>query len=173
MKPFQYLRLSILLLLSICIFSSCNNDDDNSNDIKVEENNSINTSSEVNAGNYQQQVLALVNKARKEEGVPPLKLNNELNKAAFNHSEDMLNQDYFSHTGKNGSSFSERARKANYTGSPMGENIAWGQRSPESVVNAWLNSSGHRRNMLNSKATEMGIGRSSSGNYWTQILGRQ
>lgn len=163
--------LAFLLIINTAFFSSCNDDDKTeTSETSETENNIVNS---VSSNSDYQKVLELVNKARKEEGANPLILNNELVIASFNHSEDMLNQDYFSHSGKNGSSFSERARNANYDGSPMGENIAKGQRSPESVVNTWLTSSGHRRNMLNPKATEMGIGRSTEGNYWTQIMGRR
>ena len=78
--------------------------------------------------------------------------------------------DYFSHTGLNGSNFSQRAKDAGYTGGPRGENIALGQRSVETVHNAWMNSDGHRRNILSSDITEMGLGH--NGRYWTQIFGR-
>ena len=116
-------------------------------------------------------VLALVNEARKENGLNELILNDALNQAAFLHSEDMLTNDYFSHEGLNGSRFWERTEAVGYTGSPRGENIAAGQRTPEIVHNAWMESDGHRANILNANITEMGLGRSSSGNYWTQIFG--
>lgn len=114
-------------------------------------------------------LLILVNQSRAEEGLPSLVLNDALNRAALAHSADMEANDYFSHTGLNGSRFSTRSKDAGYTGSPRGENIAVGQRSVEAVHSAWMNSEGHRRNILNSSITEMGLGH--SGRYWTQIFG--
>ena len=115
-------------------------------------------------------LLILVNEARAAEGLNSLVLNTELNKAALSHSIDMNVNDYFDHEGLNGSRFWERAKDAGYTGSPVGENIALGQRDTEAVHNAWMNSDGHRRNILNSSITEMGLGH--NGRYWTQIFGR-
>jgi len=98
-------------------------------------------------------------------------LNDALNKAAYDHSLEMETYDNFSHTGLNNSSFSDRAITAGYNGSPLGENIAWGQRTPEAVFNAWINSDGHKANILKANATEMGLG--VSGVYWTQIFGKE
>lgn len=114
-------------------------------------------------------VLALVNAARKEEGLNDLTLNDTLSKAAFLHSEDMNSNNYFAHEGLDGSVFWERTAAAGYTGSPRGENIAKGQQTPEAVHTAWMNSDGHRANILNSAITEMGLGRDE--NTWTQIFG--
>ena len=73
-----------------------------------------------------EEMLSLVNGIRADSGIAPLKLSAELNTAAFDHSYDMASNNYFSHTGLNGSTFSERAIAAGYTGSPRGENIAAG-----------------------------------------------
>lgn len=115
-------------------------------------------------------VLALVNDSRIALGLNPLTLNDALNDAAYNHSADMLENDYFDHTGLDGSRFWDRAETAGYQGQPRGENIASGQRSPEAVHDAWMNSDGHRANILTEDITEMGLGR--AGNIWTQIFGR-
>lgn len=126
-------------------------------------------------------ILALVNAARTQgttcgsTNKPPvseIKWNDALAKAALDHSNDMHAQDYFSHTGKNGSKFSQRAKDAGYTGFPTGENIAWGYRSEEDVVKGWLESTGHCNNIMNGNSNEIGIARSAEGNYWTMVLGK-
>ena len=124
-----------------------------------------------------EEMLSLVNNLRVNNGVAPLVLNTELNQAAFDHSYDMAHNNYFSHTGLNGSTFSQRAIAAGYTGSPRGENIAAGNSLVVNTFNQWVNSSGHLNNMLNSGANEMGIGHASFNgstytHYWTQIFGK-
>lgn len=125
-------------------------------------------------------VLELTNQFRAENGLPGLKLNAELNAAAQGHSEDMAKQDYFSHTGKNGSRPWDRAKAVGYEAQSMGENIAAGYTTPEAVVEGWKNSPGHRANMLNSTYKELGVGYFYLANdtgsinynsYWTQKFG--
>jgi uncharacterized protein YkwD len=129
---------------------------------------------------FAQEVLALTNQFRATQGLAALTLNPELVAAADRHSADMLNQDYFDHTGRNGSKPWDRAGAVGYAASMIGENIAAGYGSAESVVQGWINSPGHRANLLNFRYTEMGLGYSSSaqdtgtvnyGNYWTQMFG--
>lgn len=115
-------------------------------------------------------ILGLVNTARAKEGLNTLTLSNTLNLAATLHSQDMQDNDYFSHTGLDGSSFSDRVKSLNYDGSPRSENIAKGYGNPEAVYTGWMNSEGHRNNILTTGITEMGIGRSEKNNYWTQIF---
>ncbi len=124
-----------------------------------------------------QEMLDLVNDIRAARGIPLLRLNAQLNTAAYNHSNDMARNDYFSHTGLNGSNFSQRVNAAGYSGSPRGENIAAGNASVVNTFNQWLNSAGHLNNMLNSNSDEMGIGHASDNgsaytHYWTQIFGK-
>ena len=125
----------------------------------------------------EQEMLDLVNELRADRGLELLQLNTALNKAAFDHSDDMAKNDYFSHTGLNNSNFSQRAIAAGYLGSPRGENIAAGNSAVEATFNQWKNSSGHLNNMLNSNINEMGIGHAFHSNstyrhYWTQIFGK-
>ncbi len=124
-----------------------------------------------------QEMLELVNEIRAARGIPLLRLNTKLNEAAFDHSDDMARNNYFSHTGMNGSTFSQRIRDTGYNGSPRGENIAAGNASVVNTFNQWLNSEGHLNNMLNRNSDEMGIGHASfSGSrythYWTQVFGK-
>jgi len=125
----------------------------------------------------EQDMLNLVNQLRQDNGLQILRLNTSLNQAAKDHSSDMANNNYFSHTGLNDSSFSQRAIAAGYKGFPRGENIAAGNSSVTATFNQWVNSSGHLNNMLNSGSNEMGIGHAYNsnakyGHYWTQIFGK-
>jgi uncharacterized protein YkwD len=129
---------------------------------------------------FVQRVLDLTNQFRAQNGVAPLQLNVELNAAALNHSTDMALRDYFSHTGSDGSSAGDRMRQAGYVSNAWGENIAAGYATPEQVVQGWINSPGHRANMLNPSYTELGVGyyqlTNDTGNvnytnYWTQDFG--
>ncbi|WP_055631084.1 sigma-70 family RNA polymerase sigma factor [Streptomyces hirsutus] len=117
------------------------------------------------------QVLALTNTERAAAGCSPVTLDNRLNKAAQLHSEDMSANNYFSHTGQNGSSFVDRVTAQGHP-SPGAENIARGQSSAESVMEAWMNSEGHRANILNCSLTTMGVGVVTSDWTWTQVFGR-
>ena len=104
--------------------------------------------------------------------VPALEWSDELAKAALDHCNDMQARNYFSHTGANGSKFSERARNAGYMGFPVGENIANGQKTEEAVMMSWMGSAGHCSNIMNSNATEVGVARSDADSYWTMVLGK-
>ncbi|MEM7278663.1 MAG: major capsid protein [Pseudomonadota bacterium] len=123
-------------------------------------------------------VLDLVNQRRAEAGCGPVKPERSLHEAAYLHSKDMADNRYFSHTGLDGSRFWQRAERAGYEGFAAGENIAAGQRTPESVMTAWMNSTGHRNNILNCRHTHLGMGHyygsgSRYGHYWTQVFGRE
>lgn len=121
----------------------------------------------------EERVIALANRHRSAGGCGPVKLDTRLRTAARAHSADMAAKNYFSHTGADGSSPWDRAKRAGYS-SPSGENIAMGQRSAEAVMQAWMNSDGHRKNILNcdSKAIGVGLRRNASGTpYWTQLFG--
>lgn len=100
----------------------------------------------------------------------PLKLEDRLMSAALLHSEDMAAMGKLTHTGSDGSNPAERIRRAGYEYANWGENAAAGYPTAESVVNGWLRSGGHCRNMLNPNFTEMGLGR--VGSYWTQVFAR-
>ncbi|MGP3976488.1 sigma-70 family RNA polymerase sigma factor [Streptomyces sp. 8N114] len=117
-----------------------------------------------------EQVLALVNTERTKAGCRPLKLDDRLTRAAQLHSEDMSANHYFNHTSQDGRSFSDRAKAQGYQ-SPGGENIARGQSSPKDVMSAWMNSEGHRANILNCNLTTMGLGLVEDDRTWTQLFG--
>ncbi|WP_033431484.1 CAP domain-containing protein [Saccharothrix syringae] len=117
-----------------------------------------------------EEVVALVNEARDLAGCKPLTVDERVVEAAQGHSTDMAERDYFSHTTPDGVDFAQRMRTAGYP-SPGGENIAKGQRSAEQVMRAWMNSDGHRRNILNCGFTTIGVGLDTRGWYWTQNFG--
>lgn len=129
---------------------------------------------------YDNQELAflnLINNYRQQNGLPPLALSTSLTNAAEGHSYDMAVHNYFSHTGSDGSSPWDRIRAAGYTyNTYLGENIAAGFDTAQSVFDAWRNSPGHNANMLNANFRAIGIGRYYSagsyyGWYWTTDFG--
>ncbi len=123
------------------------------------------------------EVLRLVNVERaKKSGCKPVTSDSTLVKVARAHSRDMAEKGYFSHDGKDGRDPFERMRDAGYRYSWAAENIAAGQGSAASVMKSWMNSSGHKANILNCKLTELGVGMwkdadSTYGIYWTQDFG--
>jgi uncharacterized protein YkwD len=121
------------------------------------------------------EVVRLVNVARANAGCRALHVDVHLTAAARLHSEDMARRNYFSHTSLDGRSPWDRIRAQGYAYASA-ENIAAGQRTPAAVMTAWMNSPGHRANILNcsSAAIGVGIGRNSAstyGIYWTQDFG--
>jgi uncharacterized YkwD family protein/spore coat assembly protein SafA len=118
---------------------------------------------------FEAEVVRLVNIERSKQGLNELKHNWELSRVARYKSEDMRNRGYFSHTSPTYGSPFQMIRSFGISYRTAGENIAKGQASPEAVVRSWMNSSGHRANILNSSFTEIGVGYA-SGNYWTQMF---
>ncbi|HEY9729906.1 MAG TPA: CAP domain-containing protein [Chroococcales cyanobacterium] len=121
---------------------------------------------------YSLQLLSLINAERQKVGAPPLRTNLQLTQAALGQSQDMATNNFFSHTGSNGSEFSDRISTTGYDWSAVAENIAAGQSTPTAVVRSWLNSPPHKQNMLNPQYTEVGFGyaynsQSSNKTYWT------
>ncbi|MCS6909199.1 MAG: CAP domain-containing protein [Anaerolineales bacterium] len=126
------------------------------------------------------EVVALTNQHRVAAGCAPLTINSRLMAAAQLHSEDMALHDFLSHTGSNGSSPWDRMRAQGYNFSHAAENIAAGYPTPASVMDGWMNSPGHRTNILNCDLREIGVGyyflANDTGNvnyqhYWTQDFG--
>ncbi|MEU0602648.1 CAP domain-containing protein [Streptomyces sp. NPDC006393] len=118
-------------------------------------------------------VVQLVNAERAKVGCSPLTVNADLTKAAQAHSEDMAAHRNMSHTGSDGSSPGDRITRAGYTWSSYGENVAYGYSTPEQVMSAWMNSPGHRENILNCGYKEIGVGLAQPGSYWTQDFGTE
>lgn len=119
---------------------------------------------------YEREVIRLVNEIRAENGLKALTHNWELSRVARYKSQDMKDRGYFSHTSPTYGSPFQMMKSFGITYRSAGENIARGQRTPSEVVNAWMNSVGHRANILNASFTEIGVGYVANGNYWTQMF---
>lgn len=119
---------------------------------------------------YEQEVIRLVNEIRAENGLPALTYNWELSRVARYKSQDMKDNRYFSHTSPVYGSPFEMMRSFGIAYRSAGENIARGYATPQAVVNGWMNSSGHRANILNAFFTQIGVGYVAAGNYWTQMF---
>ncbi|MBQ8545349.1 MAG: SafA/ExsA family spore coat assembly protein [Clostridia bacterium] len=119
---------------------------------------------------YEQEVVRLVNVERSKQGLAPLTSDWQLSRVARYKSQDMKDNGYFSHTSPTYGSPFEMMKSFGISYRTAGENIAKGQRTPSEVVNAWMNSSGHRANILNKSFTKIGVGYVSSGHYWTQMF---
>lgn len=103
--------------------------------------------------------------------MPPvgtLTWNTLLEQASYLHSKDMLDNNYFSHTSEQGKSPGDRIKAVGYNWTTYGENIASGFQNEEAVMNGWLNSPGHCKNIMGKNFKEIGVGR--AGNYWTMNL---
>lgn len=119
---------------------------------------------------FEQEVIRLVNAARRENGLSALTHNWELSRVARYKSQDMADNRYFSHTSPTYGSPFQMIKNFGISYRTAGENIAAGQRTPKAVVDAWMNSSGHRANILNASYTQIGVGYVADGNYWTQMF---
>lgn len=122
---------------------------------------------------YENEVIRLVNEQRVKNGLNKLKADWELSRVARFKSQDMKDNNYFSHTSPIYGTPFEMIKNFGISYKSAGENIAKGQATPQAVVNAWMNSSGHRANILNSTYTKIGVGYVAEGRYWTQMFIRQ
>ncbi len=119
---------------------------------------------------FVQQVINLTNAERSKQGLPALKADTQLNNVAQKKSVDMQQNNYFSHTSPTYGSPFDMMRDFGVTYKSAGENIAQGQRTPQEVVTAWMNSEGHRKNILSGNFTHIGVGFEQTGNHWTQMF---
>ena len=119
---------------------------------------------------YEKEVVRLVNEIRVQKGLKELTYNWELSRVARFKSQDMKDNGYFSHTSPVYGTPFQMMKNFGITYRSAGENIARGQKSPQAVVDAWMNSSGHRANILSTSFTQIGVGYVAQGNYWTQMF---
>lgn len=117
---------------------------------------------------FEDQVAALVNEQRAANGLSPLTLNQDLSAAARAKSQDMHDNHYFSHTSPTYGSPFDMLTSFGISYRAAGENIAMGYSTPEAVMDGWMNSPGHRANILNASYTQIGVGYVADGSYWTQ-----
>ena len=124
------------------------------------------------------ELLALTNEARRGAGLGEVQFAYNLGKAAQGYAEDLANQSSFGHVGEDGSTLMSRMAEAGYDFSQVGENIAAGQLTAQSVFDRWMESPEHRANILKAEFTEVGFGmfdntgRSDYGRYWVQNFGK-
>nr|WP_040347567.1 CAP domain-containing protein [Neobacillus bataviensis] len=123
-----------------------------------------------NVSQYVQQVINLTNAERSKNGLPALKADTQLSGVAQKKAVDMQQNHYFSHTSPTYGSPFDMMRDFGVTYKSAGENIAQGQRTPQEVVTAWMNSEGHRANILSSKYTNIGVGFEEAGKNWSQMF---
>lgn len=106
---------------------------------------------------------------RSYPAAPPLRWNEKLETAARRHARDMSRNDFFDHRGSDGSDIGDRISAAGYRWGAVAENIAWGDLTPETVIEGWFDSPGHCRNLMNPDYEETGV--AWEGKYWVQKLG--
>ncbi|MET8993966.1 CAP domain-containing protein [Amycolatopsis sp. NPDC004169] len=116
------------------------------------------------------QVISLVNDERAKAGCEPLTEESHVTKAAQDFSDKMSDENFFSHTSPDGTTFDQRIKQAGYP-KPGAENIARGQTSAAQVMDSWMNSEGHRANILNCSLKKIGVGLTTDGWYWVQDFG--
>jgi uncharacterized YkwD family protein/spore coat assembly protein SafA len=121
---------------------------------------------------FENEVITLVNKERLNAGLTPFAMNPELSNVARHKSNDMRDNNYFSHNSPTYGSPFDMLKKFNVRFSSAGENIAKGQSTPQAVVTSWMNSPGHRKNIMSTTFTEIGVGFSAGENstHWTQMF---
>ncbi|HBG3869069.1 CAP domain-containing protein [Clostridioides difficile] len=139
---------------------------------KPNDNNNSDSTSE-NFSAYQKEVVDLVNIERSKAGLNPLTLDSSISNVATKKSQDMIDNNYFSHNSPTYGSPFDMLKKFGISYKTAGENIAMGQKTPKEVVNAWMNSEGHRKNIMNPNFSKIGVGvaqKSGGSIYWTQIF---
>lgn len=119
-----------------------------------------------------QDLLTQVNAERQRAGAPPLRISPQLTTAAQRHAQDMARNRQISHNGSDGSTMQSRIEEARYPWTTIGENVAMGQTTPEAVMTTWMNSPGHRQNILNPDFAELGLSYAEAGGrlYWVQVF---
>lgn len=117
---------------------------------------------------FEKQVVDLTNAERTKAGLKPLEIHSPLMAVAHAKSADMAKNNYFSHTSPTYGSPFDQIKSAGISYRSAGENIAQGQRTPQQVVQAWMDSPGHRQNIMNANYTHIGVGFVEDGYYWTQ-----
>ena len=127
----------------------------------------------ISVRNMEKEVIRLVNQERKARGIPELNEDWQLSRVARYKSEDMSDNGYLAHESPTYGSPFEMMKSFGISYKSAAENIARGQSTPEAVVKAWMNSSGHRKNILNSSLTHIGVGYDPDGRYWTQMFIRK
>ena len=132
-------------------------------------------------GDLAKRMIERINQVRKEHNLAPVAANRQLARAAGMHASDIARNDLFGHRGSDGSRLEDRLDRVGFKFKLAAENVAGGLDSPEATVDAWMDSAGHRRNLLNPNMCRVGIGyafvpvdkgRVKYRHYWTLVLAR-
>lgn len=134
------------------------------------EQDNDNPSEDLSLHEYEKEVIRLVNEIRVKNGLGELIADEELSRVARIKSQDMKENNYFSHTSPVYGSPFDMMKSFGISYKSAGENIARGQMTPQAVVTGWMNSPGHRANILNASYNRIGVGYVADGNYWTQMF---
>jgi len=140
---------------------------------QTETKQTANSSTKSSNSSYEQRVVQLVNVEREKNGLNPLVLDSSISNVARAKSKDMADNNYFAHQSPTYGSAGDMLRNFGINWSAWGENIASGQNTPEQVVNAWMNSEGHKANILSTNFGKIGVGYVTDSNgtpYWTQMF---
>lgn len=132
----------------------------------------------MSSNQFDREILELVNEERTEAGLDSLAIDSQLDQAANLHTDEMVQADRMSHQLPGEAGLGDRVSDTGYDWRALGENVAAGQQTPEAVVDAWMNSSGHRDNILNPNFTSLGVGYEDASDnisgdtdvYWTQVF---
>lgn len=119
------------------------------------------------------QCVTITNNERAARGLPALAVHPALETAALNHSRDQANRNKMTHTGSDGSNPGTRISRAGYSARAWAENVAYGYNSCSAVMSGWMNSAGHKANILNKSVVHIGVASAASSNgtlYWTMVL---
>ncbi|MDB8791140.1 CAP domain-containing protein [Romboutsia sp. 1001216sp1] len=147
-----------------------------SNNTNVDNKPSTPDNSTAQSGNfssYQREIVNIVNAERSKRGLAPLTLDSSLSNVATKKSQDMINRGYFDHNSPTYGSPFDMMKQFGINYKAAGENIAMGQKDPQDVMNSWMNSDGHRKNILGPNFTHIGVGIAKASNgqlYWTQMF---
>ena len=188
-----HIRSAVLTLSLASLLTACGGSDNSNNPINATSpntgsgDNSLPRMADcIDSDLLKQEMLAQVNAARSQArncgqygdfpATSAISWNNALAQAADSHSQDMARVNFFSHTSSDGSGLADRVKAAGYTYSLVGENIAGGQNSTQSVVDGWIASPGHCKNLMTASFTEIGAACAFSDDtdhkrYWTLVMG--
>ncbi|WP_373635280.1 CAP domain-containing protein [Yoonia sp. SS1-5] len=127
-----------------------------------------------NVNTLASEIAAGLNASRRANGQSELVFNRQLGRAAMVHACDMTVNNFFDHRGSDGSNSQARVQKTGYNDCIVAENLAWGYPQSEQIINGWMKSPGHRRNMLHPRIEEFGIGitEGPKGPYWVLVVGK-
>jgi len=164
-------RIVLVLVLVICVavLFSCSSKKKSSSRPSTGTGTGTGTDTgTVDIPKYEQDVLDIVNQERASGGLGALQWDDATAAVARAYSETMRDTNHFDHTGLDGSTMTTRLSAGGVTYSAAGENIARGQTTPSAVMTAWMNSDGHRANIMNGQFTHIGVGLAMPGYWWTQ-----